>query len=208
MEKLRENDIYTATVEGYSSEGLGIVRILGAVVFVPQAIRGEEIDVKITKVMKTAAAGQIVKIRKASPERMKPECPYFGKCGGCDFQHMSYTEELSAKRQRVQDAITRIGGIDLEVEEILGAKDPLHYRNKSIHLAEINTAGYIQYSVKVFFPDGKIDTWIVNHASIAETENEIQAKADTYKRFNDEQKKKYVELFGAPEFDPTKIGLK
>lgn len=77
-----------------------------------------------------------------------------------------------------------------------------------IHLAEINTAGYIQYSVKVFKEDGTIDTWIVNHASMAETENEIQAKADTYKRFNDEQKQKYVELFGAPEFDPTKIGLK
>ena len=131
MEKLRENNIYTATVEGYSSEGLGIVRIDGAVVFVPQAIRGEEIDLRITKVMKTAAAGEIVKIRKASAERTKPECPYFGKCGGCDFQHMSYTEELSAKRQRVQDAITRIGGIDIEVEEILGAKDPMHYRNKS-----------------------------------------------------------------------------
>ena len=57
MEKLRENSIYTATVEGYSSEGLGIVRIDGAVVFVPQALRGETVDVKITKVMKTAAAG-------------------------------------------------------------------------------------------------------------------------------------------------------
>ena len=131
MEKLRENNIYTATVEGYSSEGLGILRIDGAVVFVPQAIRGEEVDVKITKVMKTAAVGEIKKIKKTSPERMKPECPYFGKCGGCDFQHMSYTEELSAKRQRVQDAITRIGGIDIQVEEILGAKDPMHYRNKS-----------------------------------------------------------------------------
>ena len=131
MEKLKENNIYTATVEGYSSEGLGIVRIEGAVVFVPRAIRGEEIDLKITKVMKTAAAGEIVKIRKPSPERTKPECPYFGKCGGCDFQHMSYTEELSAKRRRVQDALTRIGGIDVAVEEILGAKDPMHYRNKS-----------------------------------------------------------------------------
>ena len=131
MEKLKENSVYTATVEGYSSEGLGIVRIDGAVVFVPQAIRGEEIDLKITKVMKTAAAGEIVKIRKPSPERAKPECPYFGKCGGCDFQHLSYTEELWAKRQRVQDALTRVGGTDLKVEEILGAKDPMHYRNKS-----------------------------------------------------------------------------
>ena len=131
MEKLHQNQIYTGTVEGYSSEGLGIVRLEGAVVFVPQAIRGEEIDLRITKVMKTAAAGEIVKIHNLSPERTKPECPYFGKCGGCDFQHMSYTEELWAKRQRVQDALTRLGGTDLQVEEILGAKDPTHYRNKS-----------------------------------------------------------------------------
>ena len=131
MEKLREGKIYTGTVEGYSSEGLGIVRLDGAVVFVPRAIRGEEIDLRITKVMKTAAAGEIVKIHKASPNRVKPECPYFGQCGGCDFQHMDYSEELWAKRQRVQDAIARLGGSDLQVEEILGAKNPLYYRNKS-----------------------------------------------------------------------------
>ena len=131
MEQLKENSIYTGTVEGYSSEGLGIVRLDGAVVFVPGTVRGEEIDLRITKVMKTCAAGEMVKLRKPSPERAKPECPHFGLCGGCDFQHMSYTEELRAKRQRVQDALTRLGGTDLQVEEILGAKDPTHYRNKS-----------------------------------------------------------------------------
>ena len=131
MEKLQENHIYTGTVEGYSSEGLGIVRLDGAVVFVPGAVRGETVDLKITKVMKTAAAGKIVKIHAPSPERAEPECPYYGRCGGCDFQHLTYPEELRAKRQRVQDAITRLGGSAVEVEEILGAKDPTHYRNKS-----------------------------------------------------------------------------
>ena len=131
MEKLREGGVYTGTVEGYSSEGLGIVRLDGAVVFVPRAVRGETVDLKITKVMKTAAAGEIVKIHHPSPERAEPECPYYGRCGGCDFQHLTYTEELWAKRQRVQDALTRIGGTDLQVEEILGAKNPTHYRNKS-----------------------------------------------------------------------------
>ena len=131
MDRLHENQIYTGTVEGYSSEGLGIVRLDGAVVFVPQAVRGETIDLKITKVMKTAAAGVIVKIHKPSPDRAAPECPYYGQCGGCDFQHLTYPEELRAKRQRVQDALTRLGGAGVEVEEILGAKNPLHYRNKS-----------------------------------------------------------------------------
>ena len=131
MEALEKGSIYTAVIDGYSSEGLGIARVNGAVVFVPHAVRGEEIDLRITKVMKTSCAGEIVKIHDPSPERMEPECSYAGKCGGCAYRHLTYPEELWAKRQRVQDALTRIGGLELTVEEILGAKNPEHYRNKS-----------------------------------------------------------------------------
>ena len=131
MPGLEKNRIYRACIQGYSSEGLGIARVNGAVVFVPHAVRGEEIDLRITKVMKTSCAGEIVKIHNPSPERMEPECPYAGKCGGCAYRHLTYPEELWAKRQRVQDALTRIGGLELTVEEILGAKNPEHYRNKS-----------------------------------------------------------------------------
>ena len=130
MEKLRKNQIYTGMVEGYSSEGLGIVRLDSAVVFVPRAVRGETVDLRITRVMKSAAAGEIVKIHALSPERTKPDCPYFGDCGGCDFRHLTYAEELRAKRQRVQDALTRLGGTGVQVEEILGAGNPEGYRNK------------------------------------------------------------------------------
>ena len=129
MEKLKTGGVYTGIVEGYSSEGLGIVRLDGAVVFVPGTVRGETVDLKITRVMKTAAAGELVRVHKPSPERAEPECPHFGVCGGCDFQHLSYTEELWAKRQRVQDALERLGGTNLQVEEILGAKNPFRYRN-------------------------------------------------------------------------------
>lgn len=128
---LEKGKVYTGTVEGYSSEGLGVVRLDGAVVFVPRAVRGETVDLRITRVMKSSCAGEIVKIHAPSPERARPECPYFGRCGGCDFQHLSYPEELWAKRQRVQDALRRLGGSEVEVEEILGASDPTHYRNKS-----------------------------------------------------------------------------
>ena len=131
MEALEKGSVYTAVIDGYSSEGLGIARVNGAVVFVPHAVRGEEIDLRITKVMKTSCAGEIVKIHNPSPERMEPECSYAGKCGGCAYRHLTYPEELWAKRQRVQDALTRIGGLELTVEEILGAKNPEHYRNKS-----------------------------------------------------------------------------
>jgi len=131
MEKLKTGGVYTGTVEGYASEGLGIVRLDGAVVFVPGTVRGETVDLKITRVMKTAAVGELVRVHEPSPERSEPECPHFGVCGGCDFQHLTYTEELWAKRQRVQDALERLGGTDLQVEEILGARNPFRYRNKS-----------------------------------------------------------------------------
>ena len=127
---MKNGQIYTALVEGYSSEGYGVVRLDGAVVFVPRAVRGEEIDLRIVRVMKTHALGEIVKIHTPSQWRAAPDCPYYGKCGGCDFRHLAYEEELRAKRQRVQDALTRLGGADVQVEEILGAKNPEHYRNK------------------------------------------------------------------------------
>ena len=72
MDRLHENQIYTGTVEGYSSEGLGIVRLDGAVVFVPQAVRGETIDLKITKVMKTAAGGGRLALPCRSQGRKRP----------------------------------------------------------------------------------------------------------------------------------------
>ena len=133
MPGLEKNRIYRAHIDGYSSEGLGIARIDGQVVFVHGAVRGEICDVLVMKVLKNAAFGKIAALAEPSPARRQPDCPYYGRCGGCDFRHMSYDEELWAKRTRVQDALTRIGGAEVTVEEILGAEQPLHYRNKSIY---------------------------------------------------------------------------
>lgn len=143
MPGLEKNRIYRAHIDGYSSEGLGIARIDGQVVFVHGAIRGETCDVLVMKVLKNAAFGKIAALTEPSPARRQPDCPYYGRCGGCDFRHMSYEEELWAKRARVQDALTRIGGAEVTVEEILGAEQPLHYRNKSIY--PISPAGEVGF---------------------------------------------------------------
>ena len=131
MSSLVKNQIYTAEILGYSTEGLGIARIGGQVVFVHNAIRGEVCDILILKVGKSAAFGKAVAWQTVSPHRREPDCPYYRQCGGCAYRHMDYTEELWAKRRRVQDALTRLGGSAVEVEEILGAAETLHYRNKS-----------------------------------------------------------------------------
>ena len=143
MPGLEKNRIYRAHIDGYSSEGLGIARIDGQVVFVRGAVRGETCDVLVMKVLKNAAFGKIAALAEPSPARRQPDCPYYGRCGGCDFRHMSYDEELWAKRARVQDALTRIGGAEVTVEEILGAEQPLHYRNKSIY--PISPAGEVGF---------------------------------------------------------------
>ena len=143
MPGLEKNRIYRAHIDGYSSEGLGIARIDGQVVFVHGAVRGEICDVLVMKVLKNAAFGKIAALVEPSPARRTPDCPYYGRCGGCNFRHMSYDEELWAKRARVQDALTRIGGAEVTVEEILGAEQPLHYRNKSIY--PISPAGEVGF---------------------------------------------------------------
>ncbi len=118
------------TVEGYASDGAGVARLDGMVVFVKGGIRGERCAVRIDKVGRSAVWGHAEQILEPSPARTGPGCPYYGICGGCQLRHMTYAEELEAKRVRVEEALRRIGGADLSVSRILGAERPDRYRNK------------------------------------------------------------------------------
>lgn len=128
---LKKNEIYETEFTGYTSEGLGVARIDGMAVFAPKAIAGEHCKVKILKVTKNVAYAKIEEILTKSEHRIKPVCPYAGLCGGCAFQHMNYEEECRLKAQRVQDALTRIGGLDLDSMPITGAETICNYRNKA-----------------------------------------------------------------------------
>ena len=130
-EGLQVNRAYVGDVDAYNSDGAGVIRVGGAVVFVPDAVRGERVQFRVTHVRKSVASGELLRVLTPSPERRQPDCPCFGTCGGCAFRHVSYREELYAKRQKVRDALTRIGGASLEELTIIGAETPLRYRNKS-----------------------------------------------------------------------------
>lgn len=132
MEELRKNNIYEAEVTGLTSEGAGVCRICGRAVFVPRAIPGERWRIRIVKATKTAVYGGGEELLSASPERVEPACPNFGRCGGCSFLHMSYKAELRYKLERVNDAFKRIGGLELCAERIIGSETVEGYRNKSI----------------------------------------------------------------------------
>ena len=128
---LKEGEIYPAVIEGYASGGEGVARIEGMAVFVKGALRGEQVEVFLEHIGHNAAWGRVERLIEASPARVEPDCPYFGACGGCQLRHMTYEEELEAKRQRVEDALRRIGGVDLPVSVIHGAENTLRYRNKA-----------------------------------------------------------------------------
>ncbi len=129
---MKENQITTAEITGYTSEGEGVARIEGRAVFIPGAIAGERCRIRITKAGQNICAGEILEIENPSPHRQAPECPLAGLCGGCSLMHMDYAEELSMKRRRVEDALRRIGGSDVPVEPVLAAPETAHYRNKAI----------------------------------------------------------------------------
>ena len=187
---LEKNKIYRARIEGYTSEGLGVARIDGQAVFVHRALRGEDCDVLLLKALKNAAFGKVVKVHEPSPHRVEPDCPYYGKCGGCDFRHMDREEELYAKKTRVQDALRRIGGSDVQVEEIL-AGERLHYRNKS------------QFPIAA---DGTVGFYKARSHQVIPVENCLLQKVDT----NNVQLKfdRYIRLYNVSCYDErTQRGL-
>ncbi len=128
---LKKNETYRAQVTGFTSEGLGVCRVEGCAVFVPNAAPGEVYDLRIAHVGKTAAHGKIVNIITRSSERINRACPYAKLCGGCDFWHLTYEAECEIKQQRVIDALNRLGGQALENIPITGAKSCMSYRNKA-----------------------------------------------------------------------------
>ena len=131
--ELKKNAIFECTVDGATSQGAGVCRVGGRAVFVPRALPGETWRVRIVKVTKTAVFGRGEALLVPSPHRRDPGCPAFGKCGSCDMLHMDYELEKQLKLDRVNDALRRIGGLDLRAERILGADSTEGYRNKAIY---------------------------------------------------------------------------
>lgn len=120
-------------ITGTGSELQGVGRLPdGRAVFVPGAIPGETVDIQIDVDKGRFCEASLVGISAPSPDRVTPACPHAGRCGGCQARHMRYARTLALKRQRVFDALTRIGGIENPtVFETLGCPDPDRTRNKA-----------------------------------------------------------------------------
>jgi len=118
--------------------GEGIARHAGQVVFIPFTAPGDRVRAKITETHKSFLRAEPLEFLERGPGRETPPCPYFGSCGGCQYQHLTYDLELRWKEQQLRDALVRIGKIpEPPIDPMVRSPEPYGYRNRiTLHLAE------------------------------------------------------------------------
>ena len=122
----------TVKIEKIVPNGFGLAFAEKLTVFVALAVQGDELRVKISRIKGKTAFAEIVEIIQPSAERVSPRCPYFGRCGGCNFQQMNYAAQLNAKVEIVRDCLTRIGKIKYDGEiTIQGSPQEYEYRARA-----------------------------------------------------------------------------
>ena len=125
-------------IEDIAFGGKGVAREQGKAVFVPYTIESELVSAEIVREKKQFAEAEFVEVKQASPDRVEPQCPYFGRCGGCAYQHMSYEHQLAIKWRQVRDALERIGKLkDVPMRPIIPSPEQYGYRNRiTVHAQE------------------------------------------------------------------------
>ncbi|HOJ44621.1 MAG TPA: 23S rRNA (uracil(1939)-C(5))-methyltransferase RlmD [Bacilli bacterium] len=123
--------IIKGTCVDYTHDGRGIIKHEGLPIFVDGLFIGEEADVEITYERKDYAVAKIKKLYKLSKDRIEPRCKVATACGGCSFQALAYPAQLAFKKRKVSEALRKLGGIDIEVDDVIGMDDPYFYRNKT-----------------------------------------------------------------------------
>lgn len=156
MDALAKNQLHTVKIDGWSADGAGVAHVLGRAVFVKGAIPGEEWIARIVKVSSAAVFARGERLLTPSLHRVEPDCPVFGKCGGCALRHVGYETELEFKLAKVNDAYAHVGGLELRSEGIIGADCVDGYRNKGIYaVAEGPQCGFFRPRSHELIPVGR-----------------------------------------------------
>ena len=135
-------------IEDVAFGGKGVARDAGKAVFVPFTIDGERITANIVREKKQFAEGELVELLETSSTRTTPECPYFGRCGGCSYQHISYAHQLELKARQVEQAMRRIGRLaEPPMRPMIPSPLPYHYRNRITVHAQDGVVGFYRRDV-------------------------------------------------------------
>jgi 23S rRNA (uracil1939-C5)-methyltransferase len=146
---MQQGQIVTLEISDLADSGDGVGRCQDFVVFVPNTVPGDRLEARIEHVKANLAYGQIKQIVAPSPDRVRPSCIVADKCGGCQWQAVSYPRQLAAKQNQVTQALHRIGGFALEeiaavMQPIMGAEAVLGYRNKVMYPLESDRSGKVK----------------------------------------------------------------
>lgn len=128
--ELQKNDLVELNIEALGVNGEGVARYEGKTIFIKGALKGERVRAKIIAVKPRFNFALLEKVLLPSLDRVEPNCPNFGKCGGCDLMHLKQTAQAEFKRELVKDTLLHIGGIDAEVLPVVTGEKSLRYRNK------------------------------------------------------------------------------
>jgi len=129
---IEKNEYYDVIFTDMTHDGMGVCKIDGFAVFVPNALKGESAQIKITKVNSSFAFGRLMEITSKSPFRKEPICDHFSECGGCNLMHMNYQMQLDFKKYRTKETLRKLGKIETKVHDTVGMINPYYYRNKAV----------------------------------------------------------------------------
>jgi 23S rRNA (uracil1939-C5)-methyltransferase len=139
---MASGEIFNARIERIAAGGAGLAVREGKRVFVEFAAPGDLVKCQLTKDHKTWAEAEILEILEASPQRVEPLCPLYGRCGGCTLQHLDYEAQIAAKTAILRETFFRIGGI-VQNEIRLRKAAPFEYRNRmQFHRTACNHPGF------------------------------------------------------------------
>ncbi len=145
MRGVREVEL---TIADIAFGGKGVARDHGKVVFVPYTIEGERVAARITREKKQFAEAETTAILEPAAQRVAPRCPYFGRCGGCSYQHIGYEHQLELKRRQVDQSLRRIGHFtEPPVAAIIPSPKAYGYRNRVTVHAKEGVIGYYRRDV-------------------------------------------------------------
>jgi tRNA/tmRNA/rRNA uracil-C5-methylase (TrmA/RlmC/RlmD family) len=132
QERSSVGDVVDIEVERIVPGGLGLCRLPEQTLFLSLAAPGDRAQVRIQRVQGRTAFGEIIELIELSLQRAEPFCSYYGRCGGCDFQHLTYEAQLAAKVGIVEDCLRRIAGLsELPSIEIIPSPDSVEHRSRA-----------------------------------------------------------------------------